>query len=110
MPVLSVIGYGDTTAGVPQARSRLDANTEMVGNGHSKFQFWLKADPAGSDPGHNFYNHKDGTLYPDENEWMEDTAFAFLDYFMQGEVAGRDYLHNSDVVTDSAGRVRWAMK
>jgi hypothetical protein len=26
MPVLSVIGYGDTTAGVPQARSRLDPN------------------------------------------------------------------------------------
>ncbi len=109
MPVLGVSGYGDTTQNVPIAGARLEAYAEMNGNGYSKFQFWLKANTAGPDPGHSFYNH-DRPQFTDENKWMEDTAFAFLDYFMLGDLAGRDYMNNGDVVTDSAGRVRWEMK
>lgn len=109
MPVLGVTGYGDTTAGVPLARSRLEAYAEMSGNGHSKFQFWLRANTAGADPGHSFYNHA-SPAFVAENEWMEDTSFAFLDYFMLGDLTARSYMNNGDVVTDSSGRVRWAMK
>ncbi len=110
MPVLGVTGYGDTVGIITQASTRLDPYQEMSGNTNSKYQFWLKNYAGGQNPNHSFYNHSN-PAYINENLWMEDVSFAFLDYFIKGDPIAGDYLDGpNNVSTDSGGQVEWRMK
>lgn len=101
-PVLAVTGAGDSATAV----NRRLAYGAMAGTGSSKYEFWL-TDAA---PQHGFYNHKKTAGFGTELVWMEDVSLAFVDDHLKGVTAARDYLENSDVVTDSGGVVDWTKK